>query len=292
MRTERAGAWGWAKTSIGFKPEYLNFDRGIRVGNLEPHERITRILKAGLETRYRQEFVTERWGRGVFWIWIGFLNRSNRNAKPISSHVSFGCSKFFVMVDTDDRLFKCGLQVERGYLRAPADARACRLRSDWDWHRLVNALTPRGALERELKRLTRDGFMVHAGSWSEPHEFSRKNLPGAVALRRLLGCAPANEWCGFQLYYAMAEQDVRRMSGPDLIETMVAIFEEVRPAMDLTMQAPLGGRTTEGPRKDHGRTTEGPRKDHGRTTEGRLDTPAARSSRPPHGRHDFAAGVD
>ena len=36
-------SWGWAKTAIGFKPEYLDFARGIRVGNLEPHERITRI---------------------------------------------------------------------------------------------------------------------------------------------------------------------------------------------------------------------------------------------------------
>jgi hypothetical protein len=29
--------------SDAFQPEWLDFDRGIRVGNLEPHERITRI---------------------------------------------------------------------------------------------------------------------------------------------------------------------------------------------------------------------------------------------------------
>ena len=249
-RAPSARTWGWAKTSIGFKPEYLDFARGIRVGNLEPHERITRILKAGLETRYGQEFVTERWGRGVFWIWIGYLNRLNRNAKPLSSHVSFGCSKFFVTIDAEDRLFKCGLQVERGYLRAPADARECRLRSDWDWQRLVKALTPRGALERELKRLTRDGFMVHAGSWSAPHEYSHKTLPGAAALRRALARAPGNDWCGFQLYYPMTADDVSRMSGPDLIETMMAVFDEVTPAMNLTMQVPLAREATSAAKPD------------------------------------------
>jgi hypothetical protein len=37
------------------------------VSNLEPHERITQILKYGLEERYATPFVTDRWGRGVFW---------------------------------------------------------------------------------------------------------------------------------------------------------------------------------------------------------------------------------
>jgi hypothetical protein len=159
--------------------------------------------------------------------------------------VSFGCSKFFVEIDADDRLFKCGLQIERGYVRPPADARACRLRSDWDWQRLIRALTPRGELERELKRLTRDGFMVHAGSWSEPHEYSRRTLPGAAALRRVLDRAPAREWCGVQVYYPMTEPDVRRMRGPDLIDAMFTVFEEVRPAMNMTIQVPLSGDTPE-----------------------------------------------
>jgi hypothetical protein len=37
--------------AIGFRPEFLDFPRGIRVGNLEDHERITRILKLALEAR-------------------------------------------------------------------------------------------------------------------------------------------------------------------------------------------------------------------------------------------------
>jgi hypothetical protein len=231
--------WNWAKTAIGFKPEYLDFARGIRVGNLEPHERITRILKAGLEARYGQEFVTERWGRGVFWQWIGFLTRANRAAKPISSHVSFGCSKFFVTVDTEDRRFKCGLQVERGYVKASRDQGDFRLRADWDWQRLVASLTPRGMLIRELTRLAADEFEVHAGTWSAPRIFTAATLPGARALQRVLQDAPPREWCGFQVYFALGESDVAAMTGTDLIETMMAVFEEVRPVMNATMQVEL-----------------------------------------------------
>jgi len=63
----------------------------IHVGNLEEHQRITRILKLALEARYQQSFVTERWGRGVFWQWIGFLVRAQSRCMPLSSAVSFGC---------------------------------------------------------------------------------------------------------------------------------------------------------------------------------------------------------
>jgi hypothetical protein len=87
-------------TGIGFRPEFFDFQRGIRVGKLEDHERITRILKLALETRFSQPFVTERYGRGMYWQWIGLLPRANRAAKPISSQVSFDCAKFFIMVDT------------------------------------------------------------------------------------------------------------------------------------------------------------------------------------------------
>jgi hypothetical protein len=118
--------------AVGFRPEFLDFERGIHVGNLQDNERITRILKLALEARYGQPFVTERWGRGVYWQWIGYLPRANRAAKPLSASVSFGCSKFFLTVDTDERLFKCGTQVERGYVRAPREYRYCQLRPDWD----------------------------------------------------------------------------------------------------------------------------------------------------------------
>ena len=230
-----------ANVAIGFRPEFLDFRRGIHVGNLEDNERITRILKLALEARYRQPFVTERWGRGVYWQWIGYLPRANRAAKPLSSNVSFGCAKFFVSVETDEKLFKCGMQVERGYLKAPRELRECRLKSDWDWHRLVKALRPASSMERELRRLVKhEGFMIRAGSWEEGLIlFSAETYPSMGRLRRVLESAPENHWAGLQLFYSMTEEEVRGTTGVDLVESMLAVFGEVAPAMNLCMQIQL-----------------------------------------------------
>lgn len=227
--------------AIGFRPEFLDFRRGIHVGNLEDNERITRILKLGIESRYRQSFVTERWGRGVYWQWIGYLPRANREAKPLSNRVSFGCSKFFLSVDTDEALFKCGLQVERGFLRAPRDFPACKLERDWDWHRLIGALKPGSPMDKELKRLlTREGFRIRAGNWGEnPVYFSKSNCTGVAKIARALEKAHANEWAGFQLFYAMHEKEVLSSTGADLVESIMAVFAEVTPVMNLCMQVEL-----------------------------------------------------
>jgi len=241
MKANPGAAYPLPTAAIGFRPEFLDFRRGIHVGNLEENERITRILKLALEARYRQGFVTERWGRGVFWQWIAFLPRADREAKPISSHVSFGCSKFFISVETEEKLFKCGLQVERGYVKAPRSARECELKSVWDWHRLVKGLRPGTPVERELRRLIgREGFHLFAGSWEAGlAQFSRENFPGVTKLRRLLGAAPRNHWAGFQLFYPMTEEEVRGSTGVDLVESMLAVFGEVTPLMNLTMQIEL-----------------------------------------------------
>jgi len=225
---------------VDFRPEYLDFRRGIHVGNLEDNQRITRILKLALETRYRRPFVTERYGRGVYWRWIGFLLKANREAKPHSNACSFGCSKFFISVEPEDKLFKCGLQVERGYLKAPRGYSEWKLHDDWDWNRLVARLKPASPLDCELSRLAGEGFAMFAGSWSgvslppTPGQY-----PGARKLKRLLEAADPNEWAGFQLYYPMTEDEVRRSSGADLVESMLAIFEEVSRVHDLTSDVPL-----------------------------------------------------
>jgi len=229
------------RAAVAFRPEFLDFERGIRVGNLEDHERITRLLKIALENRFRQPFVTERWGRGVYWQWIGYLPRANRAAQPLSSHVSFGCAKYFLSVDTDEKLFKCGLQVERGYLRAPKEYPACRLRPDWDWNRLVRALKRGGPLIAELRRLVlREGFRIFAGSWEGGAvRFSRSSPPEITRLRKALRAAPGNHWAGLQIYYPMRSQEVRSCTGADLIEAMIAVFDEVTPAMNQCMQIEL-----------------------------------------------------
>jgi hypothetical protein len=230
----------FSRSAIGFRPEYLDFRRGIRVGNLEDNQRITRILKLALEARFREPFVTERYGRGVYWQWIGFLPRANRSAKPLSSKVSFGCSKYFLTVDTDEQLFKCGFSVERGMIRAPEDFPKIELKQDWDWHRLLAALRPASSMARELKRLVaHEGFLIDAGGWENRQAISKGNLPVMGKLKKILEEAPGMSWAGFQVYYAMAEKEVCRSSGVDLVESMLAIFEEVTPAMNLCMQIRL-----------------------------------------------------
>jgi hypothetical protein len=202
--------------ACGFRPEFLDFQRGIHVGNLNDHEHSTRLLKLALEARYGQPLVTtERWGRGVYWHRIGYLPRANRLAKPTSSDVSFGCSKFFLLVDTGEQAVKFGLQIERGYEKAPPQYRHCQLRPDWDWHRLLADLKPRSAMASELKRLVcREGFLLHAGSWEgEAVLFSKANYRGPLKLRQALETAPKNRWAGFQVYYRMSEGDVRGTTG-------------------------------------------------------------------------------
>jgi hypothetical protein len=228
------------RAAIGFQPEYLDFQKGIRVGNLDDNQRITRILKLALEARYQEPFVTERYGRGVYWQWIGFLPRSNKAAKPLSSKVSFGCSKFFLTVDTDDRIFRCGFSVERGMIQAPRDFPKIELKSDWDWHRLLKGLRPSSELARELKRLVcREGFQIEAGNWEVRNTVTKSSFPSISKLKKTLENASPASWAGFQVYYAMSEKEVRDSSGIDLIESMMAIFEEVTPAMNLTMQVKI-----------------------------------------------------
>jgi hypothetical protein len=224
----------------GFRPEFLDFQRGIRVGKLDEHERITRIIKRALEARYRQPFITEKWGRGAYWRWIGWLPLANRAAKPLSSHISFGCAKFFIYLDTEEKLFQCGMQVERGYIRPPAGNQACRLQPDWDWHRLIAGLKPRSRLDRELRRLLREGFRVFGGGWeSGAADYGAEDFPGVTALRRVLESAPKSQWAGFQVYYPMTEADVRSATGEDLIESILAVFDETAPAMNCVMQISL-----------------------------------------------------
>ncbi len=219
---------------IAFRSEYLDFQRGIHVGNLEENERITRILKLALESRFRQPFVTERWGRGVYWRWIGFLSRANREAMPISSGVSFGCTKFFISLEPEEGLFKCGLQVERGYLKAPRGSGAWQLQSDWDWNRLLKELRPSSKMDKEIRRLVREGFRLFGGSWETGGDtLSRTAYPGAAKLRRLLQSAPPSQWAGFQVYYPMTEREVHASTGPDLVDSILAVFGEVTPLVNL-----------------------------------------------------------
>ena len=168
-------------TGEAFRSEWIDFERGIRVGNIEPHERITQILKFHLEQRYRTSFVTDRWGRGVYWQWICWLSRANREAKPTSNKVNFGCAKFFISADTETKIFKSGLQIERGYAQRPEPYPGCLLKPDWDWHRLIKQCAVGTELDKELRRLVKhEGFVVEVGNFEANAVLNAKNFKSAL----------------------------------------------------------------------------------------------------------------
>jgi hypothetical protein len=233
-------------TGEAFRSEWIDFERGIRVGNIEPHERITQILKFYLEQRYHTAFVMDRWGRGVYWQWICWIPRANREAKPISNKVNFGCAKLFISVSEmqKQKVFKSGLQIERGYAQGPEPYPGCLLKDDWDWHRLIKQCAAGSELDKELHRLLqREDFVVEVGNWQENAVFTKKNFKSARQIREAAKKFPKpEEWAGFQLYYPMSEREVRDCSGYELVQAICSIFGEVTSAMNACMQVALAGR--------------------------------------------------
>jgi hypothetical protein len=228
---------GELPTGEAFRREWIDFEHGIRVGNLEPHERITQILKFHLEQRFGTPFVTDRWGRGVYWQWICWLPRANREAKPVSHDVNFGCAKLFISVEQEKRIFKSGLQIERGYATRPEPYPGCLLKADWDWHRLMKSSA---ALDAELRRvIQREGFVAEVGDWETNAVFTKKNFKSARQIREAVKGYSKREWVGFQLYYPMPEREVGACSGYELVKAICGIFQEVTAAMNCCMQIHL-----------------------------------------------------
>jgi hypothetical protein len=230
-------AAGELPTGEAFRREWIDFEHGIRVGNLEPHERITQILKFRLESRHRTPFVIDRWGRGVYWQWICWLPQANREAKPISHGVNFGCAKLFISVEQEKKIFKAGLQIERGYAQGPEPYPGCLLKPDWDWHRLVKFSKP---LDAELRRLIlREGFVAEVGEWENNAVFTKRNFKSSRQIRATLKGWPCREWVGFQLYYPLPAREVRACTGYEIVQSIGGVFAEVTPAMNACMQFQL-----------------------------------------------------
>jgi hypothetical protein len=226
-------------TGEAFRTEWIDFERGIRVGHLEPHERITQILKFNLERRFSTPFITDRWGRGVYWQWICWLPKINRQAKQLSSSVNFGCAKLFISVDRGSRVFQSGLQVERGHVSGSSYP-GTLLREDWDWHRLLGQCRKGTALDRELARLLlTEGFVAEIGDFEENLVLDRGNFSTAAQLARAARRISPERFGGFQLYYPMPRAELRCCSGYDLVKAVLAVFQEVIPAMNLCMQVGL-----------------------------------------------------
>ena len=230
-------------TGEAFRSEWIDFERGIRVGNIELHERITQILKFHLEQRYHTPFVTDRWGRGVYWQWICWLPRANREAKPISHDVNFGCTKLFISVEQESKIFKSGLQIERGYEVGPEPYPGCLLKDDWDWHRLIEQCAAGSELDKEFQRLVkREGFVVEVGDFESNAAFTERNFKSARQIRDAAKNYSKRQWAGFQLYYPMPEKEVRACTGLELVKAICGVFKEVMPAMNCCMQVRLNDR--------------------------------------------------
>ena len=234
-----AGGAAEVPTGEAFHPAWIDFERGIRVGNLEPHERITRIIKHRLEERYTTPFVTDRWGRGVYWQWICWVPRENREAKPISHGVNFGCAKLYISIDKTRRVFPFGLSVERGVQKGRPAFPGILLREDWDWHRLMKQCVKGSPLDAELSRLVRrEGFTAgivgQAGA-----SFTSANFRSAGQLRAAAAKAPAGSWAGFDLFYPMPEKEVLAASGWEIVQAVLGAFSEVVPLMNMCMQVGL-----------------------------------------------------
>jgi hypothetical protein len=227
-------------TGAAFRPEWIDFQNGIRVGNIEPHERITQILKYHLEQRHRTPFVTDRWGRGVYWQWICWVPKANRLAKPISSKINFGSAKFFISVEQEEKIFKAGFQIERGYTRGPPPFPGCLLAKDWDWYRLIKQCRAGTVLDAELRRLLkREGFLAEVGNWETNPVLTGKNYTSARQIRDAARKFHGRQWVGFQCYYPMPAAEVSACTGLELVNAMTGIFSEVTPAMNACMQVAL-----------------------------------------------------
>lgn len=224
-------------TGEAFRPEWIDFTRGIRVGNLQPHERITQILKHHLEQTYGTAFVIDRWGRGVYWQWICWLSKANREAKPISNHVNFGCAKLFVSVDRSKQVFECGLQIERGFATGTAAYPGSLLKDDWDWHRLMRQCAKGTELDGEICRLLfHEGFVAELGDWDNNAVFTAKNFKSARQIRNASNKCRLDRWAGFQLYYPMSAGEVRSSAGYELTQAICATFAEVIRVMNMCIQ--------------------------------------------------------
>jgi hypothetical protein len=60
-----------------------------------------------------------------------------------------------------------------------------------------------------------------------------------AAVRRACEAVPDDAWGWVQLYCAIAEKELTAMDGSEIIAAILAIFNEVTPAMNLVMSVPF-----------------------------------------------------
>jgi hypothetical protein len=214
------------KVRPDFRRTFLDFQRGIRMGNIEPNQRITQILKAYLEDRHGTRFITDRWGRGVYWRWICWLPVESRRAKPLSSKVNFGCAKFYVAINLEGQTFEAGLQIERAPM-VPGVSWV-HTQTDWDVHTLVRGLKGRTKIAREIARLVRqEEFTVRSGPFMEQVTYTSATYRGPAPLARAMREMAVDQWGGFQLCCEFSRDEVQAMTGSEIVAAVGDIFDEL-----------------------------------------------------------------
>jgi hypothetical protein len=176
----------------------------------------------------------------VYWQWICWVPRPNRDAKPVSHDANWGSAKFYITVDRDRRVFEPGFTVERGYASGPESRKAWGLKEDWDWHRLVRRCTRGGALDAELRRLVKgEGFVVSVAGGAGAVRLDARGWSSALQVRNAARKCPDREWAGVSVYYPMPEAEVRACSGYELVKAIEGVFAQLVPAMNRCLQVPL-----------------------------------------------------
>lgn len=209
-----------------FKNEFIDFKHGIRVGHLEKEQRITQILKEQLLKIFKEDFIIDHWGRGIFWPYIWFCPRANLKAKKFEGSGQFPSAKYFIGVDSERSLFLSGFYVESGYEKA--EEPRYQRNEDWDWNHFINRLKNEPSFQKELERLiVKEGFELAIGFEENLNVFNRKNFQGLQPIRDEIERRLREDWVVVQVYYPLSGKELKSMKGDDIVQSIIGIWIEL-----------------------------------------------------------------
>lgn len=221
-----------------FRTEWINVKKGIRVGHLEPEQRLTQILKARLLNIFSEDFLVDHWGRGLYWTYIWFCPRSNLKAKNFHGPGQFPSAKFFVGVDVEEEKFVSGLYVESGYNHS--DEPRYMRGPDWDWNRFLDRLRHDGAFRNELERLVlKEAFAITIGFLDETRTFEKESYEGIQPVLGEIENRMREDWVVVQIYYPFTEKELKAMDGRQIVDAVMGTWHELLPAANGCLQMPL-----------------------------------------------------
>ena len=76
------------------------------------------------------------------------------------------------------------------------------------------------------------------GSWEASRTFRGPRWGGPAAVRKACLAIPPEAWGWFQVVYPTPEKELKDMDGAEIVATVLAIFDEVTPLMNLVMDKP------------------------------------------------------